>query len=55
MAKNKLTRRDFSKLTLTALGGIAAGTVVGCGGPAKDGGKDGDKDGKGADANDGSQ
>jgi hypothetical protein len=32
LTRLKLTRRDFSKLTATAFGGVLAGTVIGCGG-----------------------
>jgi len=32
MAEQPLDRRDFHKLTAAALGGLAAGTVLGCGG-----------------------
>jgi len=31
MAEQPLDRRDFNKLTAAALGGLAAGTVLGCG------------------------
>ena len=34
MQNNGLDRRDFHKLTLAALGGMVAGTAVGCGGGA---------------------
>ncbi len=32
MKNSTITRRDFNKLTAAALGGLVAGTVVGCGG-----------------------
>ena len=32
MTERPLDRRDFNKLTAAALGGLAAGTVLGCGG-----------------------
>jgi len=32
MKKTDLSRRDFSKLTMAALGGMVAGTAIGCGG-----------------------
>jgi hypothetical protein len=35
MDENELNRRDFSRLTMAALGGIVAGTVAGCGGEEK--------------------
>lgn len=36
--KNRLTRRDFGKLSVAALGGVMAGaTLTGCGGDGKDG------------------
>lgn len=37
MARNELNRRDFHKLAAAALGGVAAGSLVGCGGDDKDG------------------
>lgn len=38
MQNHGLDRRDFHKLTLAALGGMLAGTTVGCGGGAPPGG-----------------
>lgn len=32
MKKTDLSRRDFSKLTMAAFGGMVAGTAIGCGG-----------------------
>ncbi len=31
MKKNQLTRRDFTKLTMAAFGGVVAGSAIGCG------------------------
>lgn len=36
MKKSDLSRRDFSKLTVAAFGGMLAGTAAGCGGGADD-------------------
>lgn len=38
MSHQGLDRRDFHKLTLAALGGMMAGTTIGCGGGANPGG-----------------
>ncbi len=48
--KERMTRRDFGKLSVAAFGGVVAGAALtGCGGDGKDGGSDGaNKDGKGA-------
>jgi hypothetical protein len=35
MKNSAINRRDFNKLTAAAMGGLVAGTVVGCGGGAK--------------------
>lgn len=32
MSREPLNRRDFNKLSMAALGGLAAGTAIGCGG-----------------------
>ena len=32
MKQTKLNRRDFNRLTMAALGGVVAGTAIGCGG-----------------------
>lgn len=32
MKRNELNRRDFNRLTMAALGGVVAGTAIGCGG-----------------------
>lgn len=43
--KNRLTRRDFGKLSVAAFGGVVAGAgLTGCGGGDKDGVKDAKKD-----------
>ncbi|MAG93782.1 MAG: hypothetical protein CMJ48_08545 [Planctomycetaceae bacterium] len=60
MKKFDLSRRDFTKMTMAAFGGMVAGTVVGCGGDeeaADEGGADADTghddDEAGHDADDG--
>jgi hypothetical protein len=43
MAERNLDRRDFNKLTTAALGGLAAGSLLGCNQGAKPPAADGDK------------
>lgn len=38
MKREELNRRDFTRLTAAAFGGLMAGTVIGCGGGNKDAG-----------------
>ena len=44
MKRIELNRRDFSKLTIAAFGGIVAGTTIGCGGDDDGGGNAGGGD-----------
>src|SRR5258708_31255260 len=46
MSDKILNRRALHRLALAALGGLAAGAVVGCGKPFSDGDKAADKDSK---------
>ncbi len=41
MKKTDLSRRDFNRLTVAALSGVAAGSVIGCGGEEPEAGGDG--------------
>lgn len=38
MTENNMNRRDFSKLTAAAFGGLVAGSMIGCGSKAKEDG-----------------
>jgi hypothetical protein len=53
MNRIDLNRRDFTKLTVAAFGGIVAGTTIGCGGGDGDGTGDGGGTGDGTGTGDG--